>query len=145
MGATIQCVNADGDSALHLACANGSSEAVARLIALGASLNQRAGNTPLGVAAAYGRTDTARLLLDAGADVNATNEWGATALLLAVRSGNFETAALLLRRGADPTPSDYKGDTALGWAIKRPRPGSEAIAKAIRTALARQRLGAETP
>src|SRR5688500_11310646 len=42
-----------------------------------------AGNTPLMLAAAYGDSASLRLLLDRGADVNAANKEGATALMRA--------------------------------------------------------------
>lgn len=42
-----------------------------------------------------------RQLIKDGAQVNAVDEWGNTALLVAARGGDLETARLLLRAGAD--------------------------------------------
>ena len=67
-------------------------------------------------AAAGGYIETAALLLDRGADVNAKNERGWTPLHLAVRRGYTETAALLLDRGADVNAQDKDGETPLHWA-----------------------------
>jgi len=52
---------------------------------------------PRAVAAAFGRTDIARILLDEGADVSARNP--VTPLGLAARHGHEETAALLREHG----------------------------------------------
>ena len=51
----------------------------------------------------------ARLLLDHGAKVNATNARGATPLHEACYKGNLQAAELLLRRGADTTVKDKDG------------------------------------
>lgn len=53
-------------------------------------------------------------LLKKGADVNARNEAGETALMLAAWYGNEELVELLLKRGADPTLKTRKGFSALG-------------------------------
>ena len=59
------------------------------------------GNTPLTVAAAHASSaDVVRLLLEHGADLQATNQRGSSALRNAVRAGELETAKLLLDRGA---------------------------------------------
>ena len=60
------------------------------------------GFTPLLFAARHGDVDSARLLLDAGADVNDTGADGNGALALAAMSGHPRLAEFLLARGADP-------------------------------------------
>lgn len=60
------------------------------------------GFTPLLFAARQGNVESARLLLDAGADVNDTAPGGASALVVAGYSGHGELGAFLLERGADP-------------------------------------------
>jgi|SRR5208283_4418387 len=52
-------------------------------------------------------------LLDHGADVNAVDSTGWTALMTAVESQHFDIARLLLRRGADATLRDRDGYRAL--------------------------------
>lgn len=69
---------------------------------------------------AAGRADVVALrqLIKDGAQVNAVDEWGNTALLLAAREGDVETARALLRAGADV---DGRGGplTPLGQAALR--------------------------
>ena len=76
------------------------------------------GSSPLLFAARHGRIDSARLLLDAGADVNETAPNGESALVRASFSGQGMFAAFLLERGADPNAADA-GYTALHTAVSR--------------------------
>jgi ankyrin repeat protein len=57
---------------------------------------------PLHSAAAVNANETARLLLDAGADPNATQQGGFRPIDAAVASRNDELFALLVERGAEP-------------------------------------------
>jgi ankyrin repeat protein len=52
------------------------------------------------------------LLLDAGADINARNRRGETALIIAAYVGAEEVSRVLLARGADATLKDGEGRTA---------------------------------
>ncbi len=56
--------------------------------------------TALHWAAEKNHTETARLLLDAGADIEATTSWGATPLEWAATMGSSSVGDLLLARGA---------------------------------------------
>jgi ankyrin repeat protein len=56
--------------------------------------------TPLHWAAEYDRRDVAQMLLDSGADLEATTSWGATPLDSAATLGSTKVADLLLARGA---------------------------------------------
>ena len=76
------------------------------------------GFTPLLFAARQGSTESARLLLDAGADVNETAPDGASPLVVASFSGHGELAAFLLRRGAGPNAAGA-GYAALHAAVLR--------------------------
>ena len=78
----------------------------------------RGGSTPLLFAARSGDTESARLLLAAGAKVNDALPDGTSALVLAAHSGHGETAALLLEKGANPDGAD-SGYTALHAAVLR--------------------------
>jgi len=50
-------------------------------------------------AAAYGHTDTVKLLLERGADASARDNRGKTALAMAVEGGHKETEQLLRKAG----------------------------------------------
>ena len=71
------------------------------------------GLTPLVFAAREGDLESTAILLEAGADVNQTTEYGWTPLLTAVNNRNYKLAALLLERGADPNLANKGGWTPL--------------------------------
>lgn len=75
---------------------------------------------PLLFAARYGQTEAARLLLDAGADVNSIGTWKQTPLMEAVQGQHMGTARLLMIRGASVEPVDINSGTAL-WHATRGR------------------------
>src|SRR5262249_59665241 len=74
------------------------------------------GSTPLLIAARLSGAEMARVLLDAGADVNETTAAGESALVLAAHSGNVKFADYLLGRGANVNAAGG-GDTALHAAV----------------------------
>ena len=76
------------------------------------------GSTALLFAASSGDVESARLLLDRGADVNDTAADGNSALVLAAFSGHGPVARLLIERGADPNAAGA-GYTALHAAVLR--------------------------
>jgi uncharacterized protein len=78
----------------------------------------RGGATPLLFAARVGDVESARLLLQAGADANDAQPDGVSALVLAAHSGNGGVGALLLEHGADPNAFG-SGYSALHAAILR--------------------------
>jgi hypothetical protein len=55
-----------------------------------------------------------------GADANAKDEYGATALMAAAFEGNPEAISALLNNGADVNAKDGFGRTALMWAAMMP-------------------------
>ncbi|XP_030637932.1 protein phosphatase 1 regulatory subunit 12C [Chanos chanos] len=71
----INCSNADGITALHQACIDGSLEVVEFLLAQGADINQvdSEGWTPLHVAATCGNLEITKFLLEQGASLTAVN------------------------------------------------------------------------
>jgi ankyrin repeat protein len=82
-----------------------------------ANLAGPGGVTPLMYAALYGDTNSVRRLLEAGADPNARNESGATALMWAV--GDPERTRLLLEHKADANARSENGRTPLLIAADR--------------------------
>src|SRR5687767_5247233 len=62
------------------------------------------------------RVDAVNLCLELGADVNATNSMGLTALLGAVNRGSNDLIELLVKRGAKLDVKDKEGRTPLRWA-----------------------------
>jgi ankyrin repeat protein len=78
----------------------------------------RGGSTPLLFAARSGDVESARRLIEAGADVNDALADGASALVVAAHSGHGRVAALLLEKGADPNGAAI-GYTALHAAVLR--------------------------
>jgi len=76
------------------------------------------GYTPLHLAAQYGQTEAARLLLVKGADVNAKDHYGFAPLHEAALNGRTELAELLLTNGADVNAKatyDYTPLHAAAW------------------------------
>jgi ankyrin repeat protein len=96
----------DGFHALGLAAFFGQPEVVRFLLGHGADVDRVARNeqiqtTALQAAAATREFESARLLLDAGADPNRTQPGGFTALHAAAANGDEPLAGLLLAHGAD--------------------------------------------
>ena len=75
--------------------------------------------TPLMFAAREGDAESARLLVAAGADVNAPASDGKDALGLAIFNGNYELASFLIDNKAQVNKADTQGFTPLFWAVDR--------------------------
>ncbi|WP_455365703.1 ankyrin repeat domain-containing protein [Kaarinaea lacus] len=102
-------------TALMNAARNGDTEAVRKMLDLGAEVDQKTskGKTALMLAAAGGFTDTVKLLVDRGADVNMRDNYDTTAVIAAATAGHPETASALVVYGADPLFKDTSGGSAL--------------------------------
>jgi ankyrin repeat protein len=73
--------------------------------------------TPLMFAARQGALAAARALADGGADLDAVDPDGVTALTVAILNAHYDLAAMLVERGADPNVADQTGRTALYAAV----------------------------
>jgi ankyrin len=88
---------------------------------------EHGGSTALLFSARQGDVESARLLLDAGANINDTDAAGTSALVVAAHSNHQELGLFLLSRGADPNAAGA-GYTALHAAALR---GSTPLARAL--------------
>jgi len=71
------------------------------------------GLTALVFAAREGDLESARILVDGGADVNQVTQYGWTPLLTATQNRHYRLATFLLERGADPNIANKGGWTPL--------------------------------
>jgi len=125
--------SSDGFTALHLAAFFGQVEAARLLIAHSAPPNVASRNAlqvmPLHSAAAGSHVGVARLLVEAGADVNAVQPHGYRPLHAAAQNGNAELTEVLLAAGADPAARTDDGKTPADLAAAA---GHEEIAERLR-------------
>lgn len=100
---------------IHTAVVKGDIKAIKQHIATKSDLNVKetmGGSTPLISAAVFGKTEIAKLLIDAGALLNAQNNEGSTALISAAFFCRPEIVQMLLARNADKTIKNKYGSTA---------------------------------
>jgi ankyrin repeat protein len=84
--------------------------------------------TPLHHAVRGSTIEIVRILLDSGADPNATEDEAWTSLHFAVQKGNVRILKLLVERGADIEVGNLNGDTPLMMAV---RLGRREVARAL--------------
>ncbi len=98
---------------LYAVAARGEIDAVRKMIANGANVNEtdKEGSTPLHAAAYHGYADVMEALLDAGAKVDARDVYGFTPLHAAAREGQLAAARLLVKRGANVDLTEESGLT----------------------------------
>lgn len=100
---------------IHTAVASGNTEAVKQHIAAGTNINEKdpfGGSSPLISAALFGKTDIAKILIDASADINFQNNEGSTALHTAAFFCRPEVVKMLLDKKADKTIKNKYNATA---------------------------------
>ncbi|KAE9551438.1 hypothetical protein FO519_005339 [Halicephalobus sp. NKZ332] len=104
------------DAKLHKAAASGDLYALQQLLDSGKTdvdcMDQN-GYTALMRAAGNGYCDACILLIDEGANVNATKPDGATALMYASENGHVDVVEVLLKEGARADSRTKEGGTAL--------------------------------
>jgi len=77
----------------------------------------RGGLTAFIFAAREGDIETAKVMLDAGVDINQTDVDGTSGLVISIMNKQYTFAKFLLDRGADPNVTDVKGRAALYAAL----------------------------
>jgi ankyrin repeat protein len=117
-------VSPDGWTPLHLAAAFAGAEPVVLLLEHGAHVHQFSHNPlrnqPLHASVAlHGSPDVVLALLEAGADVNATQHGGYTPLLQAAAAGKKDIVKLLLEHGARHDCVCDQGKSATDYARER--------------------------
>ncbi|AEI38048.1 MAG: ankyrin repeat domain-containing protein [Zymomonas mobilis subsp. pomaceae] len=121
-----------GDTALHIVTRAHDIQWLAYFIYKKAKidLKNKAGETPLMLAAEIGWTDGAQLLLEGGADPNITDNSGQTPLIMAVQNHNLPMVRVLIDNHADPKITDHiAGRSARDYAEQDNR--SNAILKVL--------------
>jgi ankyrin repeat protein len=132
-GANPNLQNNDGDTALNEATTTsevgptdtagsrgGNIVIVKLLLASGADARTATGDfPPLICAASYGNNAIVKLLLKEGANINAKNWTGMSALARSIYDGRYETTKILLAHGADIESRDDSGNTPLILAAPR--------------------------
>ncbi|MEP3389795.1 MAG: ankyrin repeat domain-containing protein [Reichenbachiella sp.] len=100
---------------IHEATFMGNLAAVQAHIAAKSDLNEKDayGSAPLTVAATFGKTEIAKLLIQSGADLNVTGGDGSTPLHTSAFFCRVEIVKALLEKGADVTIRNNFGSTAL--------------------------------
>jgi len=109
--------NKVGDDALNYAALKGSLPIVQQLLARGVPVTRRQGWQPLTYAVFGKQLPVFNALMEKGAEPNAVNPNGATALMCAAEQGQEDMVDRLLAAGADPTWT-RNGESAVDWALK---------------------------
>ncbi|MBQ9579018.1 MAG: ankyrin repeat domain-containing protein [Ottowia sp.] len=118
-GADVNATNQSGWTALMYAAQTGDEAPLDTLLDAGAAVNAVSGkrDTALlallaGIASASVKTRLATRLIEHGADINAQDQHGATALMYAALHGLVDISRLLIEKGADYKITNSSGATA---------------------------------
>lgn len=117
-GAAVNITSDEGFSLIYLSVMGPSTEITCLLLKRGANPDlPSGGRTPLMQAAGWAEPEDARLLLDAGADINRQDSSGDTALMYAVYNGREENVETLLEKHPNVNLRNQRGETALQIAL----------------------------
>ncbi len=121
-GARVNVRNRDGSTLIDYAISGGDRDLVGLMIDHGADLTATTrGFTPLMSAAWHGRVDMMRMIVKNGADINARDDYGRSAIMLAVSQNKIRAVKFLIEKGADKNLRESDGYTALDIGIKEKR------------------------
>jgi ankyrin repeat protein len=99
---------------IHTAVVTDNLAALKQHVAAGSNINEKdpyRGSSPLISAALFGKTEAAKILIDAGADIDFTNNDGSTALHTSAFFCRPEIVKMLLDKQADKTIKNKYGST----------------------------------
>ena len=105
---------------LHTAVVTDNLEVIRQHVKAGSDLNiaePTRQSSPLITAAAMNKIEAAKILIEAGADLNHKNADGSTALHTAIVFGNSDLARILINSGTDLNLQNNDGSTALHLAV----------------------------
>ena len=134
-GASVNSANpTKGETALHLAARQGSTDMVDVILRFKPELNilSTEGFAPLHLAAMFGHVRAVTRLLDAGADINVRTVDGATSLHLATKGNHLICVQTLVVMKADVGLRDEDGFMAEGLA-RRAGPSHEYVLDYLKT------------
>ncbi|KAF5278159.1 hypothetical protein FQR65_LT15800 [Abscondita terminalis] len=117
---TIDLLNKDGETPLHLAITNQCLDVANLLLQEGADVNlpNIFGDTPLVYACKIGNTQLVETLLPSVSDINRRNMSGETVLHVALRNKHFEVARFLIDHRANVNVNNDFEENALMYATK---------------------------
>lgn len=124
-GADPAALDRNGQTALHLCCEYDQLDCLSVALSCSSSstcleIRNYEGLSPLHLAVLRGHKGLARMLLDAGADINAMDiKSGQSPLMHAVESNNTDMVHFLIESGCDVNSQSYSGNTALHSACGR--------------------------
>ncbi|XP_060937775.1 B-cell lymphoma 3 protein homolog [Limanda limanda] len=124
-GADPTALDRNGQTALHLCCEYNQRECLSVVLSRASSpvcleIRNYEGLSPLHLAVLRGHRDLARMLLDAGSDINAMDiKSGQSPLMHAVENNNADMVHFLIENGCDVNGQSYSGNTALHGACGR--------------------------
>ncbi|XP_006635908.3 transient receptor potential cation channel, subfamily N, member 1 [Lepisosteus oculatus] len=121
-GAHVDATTKDNYTALHVAVQSCKPLVVQMLLGFGARVQLKGGKaqeTPLHIAARVKEGEkVAEMLLKSGADVNAEQENGETAMHIAARHGNLKMMQALIEEGGDVTSKSKAGESPLHIGVR---------------------------